>query len=56
MIFHIVGLEREVYGTILKEIKKVGCDFLSNTVRAVKEQKLHKSKSYLLFKESIDRV
>ena len=36
--------------------KEVGCDFLSNTVRAVKEDLLHKSKSYLLFKESMDRV
>ena len=36
--------------------KKVGCDFLSNTVRSVKTDLLHKSDSYSLFKESIERV
>ena len=36
--------------------KKVGCDFLSNTVRSVKTDLLQKSESYSLFKESIERV
>lgn len=36
--------------------KKVGCDFLSNTIRSVKNDMLTESKSYPLFKESIERV
>ena len=36
--------------------KKVGCDFLSNTVKSVKTDLLKKSESYSLFKESIERV
>ena len=36
--------------------KKVGCDFLSNTVRSVKSDLLKKSESYSLFKESVERV
>lgn len=36
--------------------KKVGCDFLSNTVRSVREDMLQKSNSYSLFRESIERV
>ena len=36
--------------------KKVGCDFLSNTIRSVKNDMLPESKSYPLFKESIERV
>ncbi|MFL2675734.1 MAG: hypothetical protein CNE97_01155 [alpha proteobacterium MED-G10] len=36
--------------------KRVGCDFLSNTIRSIKSNTLVKSNDYPIFKESIDRV
>tara|TARA_X000000950_G_scaffold159272_1_gene195080 strand:- start:1 stop:1110 length:1110 start_codon:yes stop_codon:yes gene_type:complete len=36
--------------------KRMGCDFLSNTIRSIKEKTLDLSEGYILFKESIDRV
>ena len=36
--------------------KRMGCDFLSNTIKSIKEQTLDLSEGYTLFKESIDRV
>ena len=36
--------------------KKVGCDFLSNTIKSIRDQTLNSSQDYSTFKESIDRV
>ena len=36
--------------------KQMGCDFLSNTVKSIKEKTLNLSEGYSLFKESIDQV
>ena len=36
--------------------KRVGCDFLSNTIRSIKTNTLIESTDYPIFKESIDRV
>ncbi|MAI84850.1 MAG: hypothetical protein CMM91_07965 [Rickettsiales bacterium] len=36
--------------------KQMGCDFLSNAVKSIREKTLEKSEGYELFKESIDRV
>ena len=36
--------------------KRVGCDFLSNTIRSIRQNTLTKSNDYPTFKESIDRV
>ena len=36
--------------------KQMGCDFLSNTIKSIKNKTLNLSEGYILFKESIDRV
>ncbi len=38
------------------EVKQMGCDFLSNTVKSIKDKTLNLSEAYTLFKESIDSV
>lgn len=39
-----------------RDQKHMGCDFLSNTVNSIRNKTLTLSESYILFKESIDRV
>lgn len=38
------------------EVKQMGCDFLSNTVKSIQDGTLNLSEGYTLFKESIDQV
>ena len=38
------------------EVKQMGCDFLSNTVKSIRDGTLNLSEGYTLFKESIDQV
>ena len=45
------------FGIISKgEKKRVGCDFLSNVVKSIRQNSLNESSDYPTFKESIDRI
>ena len=38
------------------DIKQMGCDFLSNTIRSIKNKTINMTKDFVQFKESINKV
>ena len=38
------------------DVKQMGCDFLSNTIRSVKDKTLNMTRDYVQFRESINRI
>lgn len=38
------------------DVKQMGCDFLSNTIKSIKDKSLNMTKDYVQFKESINKV